>query len=98
MSNDLVSLQAIVRGRVQGVFFRAFVQEHALSLNLTGWVRNLPRGREVGVYAEGEREQLRKLLQHLHKGPPGAKVERVEESWGDYSGKFKDFRIRYRWD
>ena len=95
---DLASLHAIVRGRVQGVFFRAFVEERAITLNLTGWVRNLAGGREVEVHAEGKREKLEKLLHHLHQGPPGARVERVEESWGDYSGKFKDFRIRYRWD
>ena len=98
MSNihsDLASFHAIVRGRVQGVFFRAFVQRHATSLNLTGYVRNLPEGRAIEVQVEGEREKLRKLLWHLQHGPPGARVERVEESWADYRGDFSSFQIKY---
>ena len=54
---DLTSVQATVYGRVQGVFFRAFVAEQANELGLTGYVRNL-HGEGVEVLAEGERRQL----------------------------------------
>ena len=94
MSVDLASLQAIVQGRVQGVFFRAFVHRQAMALGLTGYVRNLPRS-SVEVRAEGERVKLEELLKSLHQGPPGARVEKVEVSWGDYSGDFSSFRVRH---
>ena len=98
VDSDLVALHAIVRGRVQGIFFRAFVQEHAAKLGLSGYVRNLPGGREVEVRAEGGREQLKRLLQHLYRGPLGAKVDKVEVDWTDYSGAFSGFRVRYYGD
>ncbi len=94
MSVDLASLHAIVQGRVQGVFFRAFVHRQAMALGLTGYVRNLPQS-SVEVRAEGERDKLEELLKSLHQGPPGARVEKVEVSWGDYSGDFSSFRVRY---
>ncbi|MFC1925576.1 acylphosphatase [Chloroflexota bacterium] len=94
MSNYvLASLHTIVRGRVQGVFFRAFVQSHANALGLTGYVRNLQSG-AVEVQAEGERGKLEELLQVLHQGPPAARVEKVEESWSDYNGDFSSFSVR----
>ena len=92
---DLASLQAIVYGYVQGVFFRAFVSECAAELGLTGYVRNLPRGNAVEVQAEGEREQLEKLIGYLKVGPPIAKVEKVVTNWSEYAGGYSGFRIRY---
>ncbi len=87
-------LNATVQGRVQGVFFRAFVEEHSLSLALAGYAKNLPGG-QVRVVAEGERGHLERLLQLLHQGPPGAKVEGVDFRWEEYQGNFHDFTIRY---
>jgi len=92
---EVAHLSAIVYGRVQGVFFRSFVQNLAKVLGLKGYVRNLPRGDAVEVQAEGERQQLDKLLSQLKQGPPGARVEKVEVKWTDYSGQFDDFSIRY---
>lgn len=94
IGNRLTSIHAIVRGRVQGVFFRAFVRRHAMALGLTGYVRNLAQSRAVEVEAEGERSQLEELLKRLHQGPPRARVEKVEVTWGDYTGNFSDFKIR----
>lgn len=87
-------VSATVQGRVQGVFFRVFVEKHALSLDLTGYVKNIPGG-QVQVLAEGEKGRLERLLQLLHQGPPGAKVESVNFHWEEYKGNFKDFTIRY---
>ena len=89
----LASLNAIVTGRVQGVFFRAFVQTHAKALGLTGYVRNLKSG-AVEVMVEGDRRKLEELLQNLYKGPPAAKVENIEISWSDYEGAFSLFDVR----
>jgi len=89
-----VSLRAIARGRVQGVFFRSFAEGHARRLGLKGYARNLSDGR-VEVQAEGEREALEELLEQLHHGPPGARVEGVEVEWGEATGRFEGFGIKY---
>ena len=91
---DLASIQATVYGRVQGVFFRAFVFEKAIELGLTGYVRNLHWG-GVEVNAEGERRRLERLIELLNTGPPAASVEKVVTSWAEYSGRDSDFSIRY---
>ena len=77
------------------MFFRAFVRSYATDLNLTGYVRNLPGGRRVEVYAEGEQEQLAKLIKHLERGPSGARIDEVEVKWGEYTGIFPKFEVRY---
>ena len=66
--SDLSSVQVTVYGRVQGVYFRAFVSRRARELGLTGYVRNTP-DRAVEVYAEGERKRIEKLIDHLKVGP-----------------------------
>lgn len=93
---DLASLHAIVYGRVQGVYFRAFTSERATELGLTGYVCNLPGGEAVEVQAEGDRAGLEKLIGYLNAGPPRARVEKVETTWADYTGSYPDFSIR-RW-
>jgi acylphosphatase len=91
---DLASLQAVVRGRVHGVFFRASVQTRAEDLRLTGYVRNRPGG-TVEVRAEGERQKLEKLVEYLKVGPPAARVEEVVVTWAEYTGAFSRFSVRY---
>ena len=88
-------LEARVEGQVQGVFLRSFVNSHALRLGLTGYVTNLPDGRSVEVFAEGDRTRLQELLQLLRKGPPGAKVERVNAKWSAFEGRFPHFKVKY---
>ena len=92
---ELASFYAIVHGRVQGVFFRDFVRRRATNLGLTGYVRNLPDGSSVEVWAEGKQERLEKLLQYLHQGPRGAWVEKVEVRWGEYRGDYPSFGVRF---
>ena len=87
-------LHALVSGRVQGVYFRAFIQRHAQALGLSGWARNLPDGATVEVMAEGSRAALDGLLAHLREGPPGARVDVVEESWTPAEGLGGPFAIR----
>lgn len=87
-------LHAIVSGRVQGVAFRYFVEQRAVELGLTGWVRNLYDGR-VEVLAEGERPTLERLLDELRLGPRMARVDDVDIEWRPYSGEFPDFRISF---
>jgi acylphosphatase len=91
---NLASLQAVVHGRVQGVYYRDFVRKQALALGLTGYVRNLPDGNSVEVVAEGETEKIKRLQVNLKVGPPRARVEQVDTSEGEYSGNYYDFKIR----
>ena len=92
---DLASVQVIIYGYVQGVFFRDFVCRRARALGLTGYVRNLPSGDAVEVQAEGVRKRLEKLISYLKVGPPAAKVERVVTNWSEYTGSYSHFSIRH---
>ena len=91
---DLASLQATVYGRVQGVYFRAFVTRLAKEMGLAGYVRNLPDG-GVEVRTEGERQKLERLVSQLKVGPPAAKVNEVITVWSEYTGSYSGFSIRY---
>jgi acylphosphatase len=92
---DKASIKALVHGHVQGVYFRNFTSLKAIESGLCGYVKNLPDGRTVEVYAEGEKTGLEKLISHLKVGPSGAIVEDIEISRGEFSGKFNSFDIRY---
>lgn len=87
-------MHVIVSGRVQGVFFRAFTQDTAQSLKLTGWVRNLFDGRVEAVF-EGKDEDIDTMLEWCKKGPPHAVVKHVDASEEPYTGEFRDFRVTY---
>lgn len=67
-----------VWGRVQGVCYRAFVEDAAVELGLSGYTRNLDDGR-VEVYAVGSQDQLSELAGRLWKGPRWADVRGVEQ-------------------
>ncbi len=89
-----MALQARVQGRVQGIGFRHFVLEKAQKLGLTGYVKNLADG-DVYVYAEGEEEDLKQLLNFLNKGPFMARVNRVEKEWKEAEGGFSSFGVSF---
>ena len=93
--SDLAAVQAKVYGLVQGVYFRAFTEQQAVRLGLTGYVRNLPTEEAVEVRAEGERDKLEMLIDYLRLGPPTARVTKVITNWSEYTGSYSGFRIRY---
>ena len=68
----------LAKGRVQGVGFRWFVRETARRLDLAGWVLNRPDG-SVEVAAEGNAAEIDALRSAVRDGPPGARVDAVEE-------------------
>jgi acylphosphatase len=82
----------IVRGRVQGVGFRWFVEREAHLLGIAGWVRNNRDG-SVEVLAQGTREQLSGLHSRLREGPRAARVDGVEIEEADPSSGLASFRI-----
>lgn len=89
-------LDAVVRGRVQGVGFRFFVARRAAALGLRGWVANGPDG-SVQCVAEGARDALQALLAALELGPAGARVDGVSAAWSSAVGSFDGFEIRSGW-
>ncbi len=89
---EVAALHAWVEGRVQGVGFRAFVQEGATRLGLTGWVRNVGED-QVEVWAEGKKTSLGALLGLLQRGPRSSFVQMVREEWQTPRGKYPRFQI-----
>lgn len=89
-----VRAHVFISGRVQGVFFRAYTRDKALSLNIKGWVRNLPDGRVEAIF-EGEKESVEKILEFCKKGPERAVVEDIKIKWEGFKEEFDDFEIRY---
>jgi acylphosphatase len=83
----------LVRGRVQGVGFRWFVEREAHILQIAGWVRNNPDG-SVEVLAVGTREQLSELRSRLQEGPRAARVDNVEESEAEPVPGLNSFQVR----
>ena len=86
----------IVRGRVQGVGFRWFVEREAHILGIAGWVRNNHDG-SVEVLAQGTRDQLSGLHSRLREGPRAARVDAVEVFDGPPVAGLNSFRIEGAW-
>ena len=86
-------LRAVVRGRVQGVGFRATTFDEARRLGLAGWVRNRVDG-TVEVLAEGEEPKLMLFLAYLRRGPLGARVVGVVEDWSKEQGAPIPFQVK----
>jgi acylphosphatase len=78
--------RAVVRGRVQGVFFRAETRDRARSLGLSGWVRNAPDGSVEAVF-EGDRERIESMLAWCRRGPSLARVDDVQAEWEEPRGE-----------
>jgi acylphosphatase len=89
----VVARRWLVRGRVQGVGFRAFVRREAAELGVRGWVRNLADG-GVEAYAAGTAEQLNALQGRLWAGPRWAEVRGVEPFDAPVDNLSSTFQIR----
>jgi acylphosphatase len=85
-------VRVLVRGRVQGVFFRAEARARAESLDLAGSVRNLPDGAVEAVF-EGDPERVESMVDWCRRGPEGASVEGVEVSSEEPTGE-RGFDLR----
>ena len=85
-------LNITVRGRVQGVWFRASTRDEARRLGISGFVCNQPDG-SVYLEAEGSEEAMTQLLAWLEHGPPLARVDEIQVNAGDYQS-LSGFDIR----
>lgn len=91
---EIVRARIRVTGVVQGVAFRQSTVDEARRLRLAGSVRNLADG-SVEAEAEGAREGVEALVRWCQRGPPSARVERVDVTWGTPVGDPGPFRIRW---
>lgn len=87
------TMHCIVRGKVQGVFFRKHTQEQARHLGVKGWVKNLTDG-NVEVMVSGDKDAVEELVAWLHQGPPASNVERVDTKELAWTA-FADFHIEH---
>jgi acylphosphatase len=92
----IIARRFLVRGRVQGVGFRWFVEREAHILAVAGWVRNNHDG-SVEILAQGTRDQLSGLHSRLREGPPAARVDAVEVSEASPVAGLSSFRIEGAW-
>ena len=74
--------RVVVRGRVQGVYFRAALRDRALSLGLAGWARNNRDGTVEAVF-EGDAERVQSMVGWCERGPSGAVVTGVDVKWAE---------------
>ncbi len=86
------SVKLIVKGTVQGVFYRQFCKENADKLGVNGFIRNLENG-DVEVVLEGNNDEVDMMIKLCKQGPKHAQIRDVEVEEKKWSGEFKDFRI-----
>ena len=93
MTEPVERIDAVVRGVVQGVGFRYFVLRRANGLGLSGWVANEADG-SVRCVAEGPAPALESLLEALHEGPRGARVDGVSVRREPATGRGGGFSVK----
>jgi len=82
----------VVKGTVQGVFFRQFVKEGADEFKLKGFVRNLESG-DVEIVVEGEDDAIERFLNRVRAGPKHAQIRDVVVEKRKWSGDFGEFKV-----
>jgi acylphosphatase len=88
-----VRVHVLVSGLVQGVGFRYFVYNKALSLTLTGYVMNLFSG-DVEIEAEGDRSLVEEFIKQVKVGPRAAHVTDMKIEWIKCTSTHSDFEVR----
>lgn len=89
---DRIRVHALIKGRVQGVFFRKETQKQAIARHVHGWVKNRADGSVEAVF-EGGRPEVYDLLRWCEQGPPSADVIHVQATEMPYTGEFQGFTI-----
>ncbi|MBI3789022.1 MAG: acylphosphatase [Ignavibacteriales bacterium] len=88
-----IGVHIIVKGLVQGVGFRYFVERQALQLGIKGYARNLYNG-DVEIEAEGDRSLVEEFIKEVKIGPRSAYVKDLHIEWTEFQNKFKGFEVK----
>ncbi|GIV97288.1 MAG: acylphosphatase [Herpetosiphonaceae bacterium] len=91
---ESVRAHVIIEGRVQGVNFRAACRDQARQVGVNGWVKNRP-DKTVEAIFEGPRAAVQRMVSWCYSGPPHARVDRVNVSWEEPTGKELPFNIAW---
>jgi len=92
--SNIVRAHIHVKGRVQGVGFRAYVEYRARQIGgLAGWVRNVGYD-TVEAVAEGERDNVERLIEEMKAGPRASRVDESKLEWETPTGEFDRFGVR----
>lgn len=93
-NSESVRAHIWVRGRVQGVGFRAHVEYSARQIGrLTGWVRNVGYD-TVEAIAEGEKANVERLIEAIKQGPRASRVDESKVEWETPTGEFQGFGVK----
>ena len=89
-----IRVRLIIKGRVQGVWFRDSTRQEAIGLGVFGWVKNRPDG-HVEALLEGPEDKVKLLVDWCHHGPPHAGVNSVDEIPEAWEGTYDSFEVVY---
>ncbi len=93
-NNNIVRAHVWVKGRVQGVGFRAHVEYGARQIgDLTGWVRNVSSD-TVEAIAEGEGDKVDRFIAMMKEGPRSSRVDELKVEWETPTGEFTQFGVK----
>jgi acylphosphatase len=91
--NENQRVHILVKGRVQGVAFRAHVEYFALQIGVSGWVRNA--GKDVETVAEGDLEQIKKFIEIVKQGSRASRVDETAVTNQAATGEFDGFIVKH---
>jgi acylphosphatase len=92
--SNLVRAHIWVKGRVQGVGFRAHVEYSAKQIGgITGWVRNVGYD-TVEAVAEGQRDQVERFIETMKQGPRMSRVDESRIEWETPNGEYNEFGVK----
>ncbi len=90
---EIVRAHVWVKGRVQGVGFRAHVEYYARQIGVTGWVRNVGYD-TVEAIAEGESEDVNLFISMMKQGPRASRVDESQVEWETPTGEIREFGVK----
>lgn len=88
------TIKIIIKGKVQGVFFRNFTKTIAKKLEIKGWVQNRSNG-SVEIHAQGAGSQLEELVHKCYEGSPQSIVESLQKDFIETDEVFEGFVVKY---
>lgn len=89
---DRTQARVVVRGRVQGVFFRGSLKQQAEMHGVSGWVRNRPDG-AVEALLQGPRDAVTAVTDWMRIGPRSARVDSADAEWSEVAEPLQGFEV-----